>query len=194
MATVPYTSGFYGLSKDFPYVSAPSVFQQLDTIAQNDIGTRFAQVLSLNAPGKEQTILRYVQYVSIATPAPVAFPAPVYWTDLTFSKVSGVTTEGMGLSFLAGWLLPNTTTIAGLTAAQLNNQFCWIAVGGYVAGAFMGTATPAKGDTIVGAAAGNWAVGSIAAGTAITSKPCAFAVTAEAGTIADIIITSGYTI
>ncbi len=192
MATVAYTHGFYGLSKDFPYLSITGPFSSLDSVAQNDIGTRYAQVLSQNSPSQEQTVLRYVQYVSTANPAPLAYPAPVYWVDSTFSKVSGVFSEGLGANFLAGWLLPNTTAIPSLTSSLLANAFVWIADGGFLAGAAV-TGAPAVGASIFGAA-GNWTTAFLAAGTAPTNRVAAWAVTAESGGICDLMITAGYTI
>lgn len=138
-------------------------------------------------------VVRYVRYNSTANPAVVAAPAPVYWKDETFTVVTGVFSEGLTgtANSLAGWLLPNTTAISGLTAAILNGNWCFIAVSGFVPGA-TSVATTAAGDTLIGAA-GNFTVGRIAAAAAITSQSFASALTAVAAGVSDILIRCDWT-
>lgn len=140
-------------------------------------------------------IVRYVRYNSTANPNLLAYPAPVYWTDETYTTVSGVFTEGNpaatgNLNSLAGWLLPNYTAL-GLTAAAaataLNGNWCFIATKGFLPGAAVVAAT-AIGDFLVGAA-GNFTVGKVASGTAPTTRFGAVAQSAVTGnTTADILI------
>jgi hypothetical protein len=111
-----------------------------------------------------------VQYLS--TSATVignvpAAPAPVYWTDQTYTTVSGISTESaFGLNGIAGFMQINTTSLPNLTTAKLLGANILIQVAGYLAGAV----GPASGTAGVGNAlcgyAGNFASQAIVAGTA----------------------------
>ena len=145
-------------------------------------------------------IVRYVRYNSTVNPNLLAYPAPVYWTDETFTTVSGVFTEGLpsatgNLNSLAGWLLPNFTALAQTAAASattLNGNWCFIATKGFLAAAAVVAAT-ARGDALVGAA-GNFVVGRVGSGVAPTSRYNAIALTAvSANTTADIMIDTDIT-
>ena len=140
-------------------------------------------------------IVRYVRYNSTANPNLLAYPAPVYWTDETYTTVSGVFTEGIpaatgNLNSLAGWLLPNYTAL-GLTAAAaataLNGNWCFIATKGFLPTAAV-VASTAIGDALVGAS-GNFTVARVASGTAPTSRINAIAQSAvSVNTTSDILI------
>ena len=81
-------------------------------------------------------------------------PAPVYWTDNTFTTVTGITTEGiggttLGLNFPAGYLMVNYASAPKLTLAQLLGGYVFVQVAGYLKGAYVsGTAAPAIGAYI----------------------------------------------
>lgn len=144
-------------------------------------------------------IVRYVRYNSTANPNLIATPGPVYWTDETYTTVSGVFTEGNpaatgNINSLAGWLLPNYTAL-GLTAAAaataLNGNWCFIATKGFLSGVAVPALT-AVGDAIIGAA-GNFTLGRVASGTAPTTKYVAIAQTAVAAGVADILIDTDIT-
>lgn len=144
-------------------------------------------------------IVRYVRYNSTANPNLIATPGPVYWTDETYTTVSGVFTEGNpaatgNINSLAGFLLPNYTAL-GLTAAAaataLNGNWCFIATKGFLSGVNVPAAT-AVGDAIIGAA-GNFTLGRVASGTAPTTKYVAIAQTAVAAGVADILIDTDIT-
>ena len=144
----------------------------------------------LNAKGQgAPLVVRYVRYNSTANPALVAGPAPVYWTDETFTTVSGVFSEGSpsNANSLAGFLLPNTTTLSSLTAAQLNGNWCFIAVSGFIPSAYL--AAGAAGGLVIGAA-GNFTVAAIS-----TTPVASFArvLTAPAGSLGDIIAQCDWT-
>jgi hypothetical protein len=149
---------------------------------------------SLNSNGwGAPLIVRYVRYNSTTNANLLAYPAPVYWTDETYSTVSGTFTEGNpsstgNLNSLAGWLLPNFTSL-NLTAAKaataLNGNFCFIATKGFVPAAAV-VASTAVGDALVGAA-GNFTVTRTASGSAPVSSRNALALTAvTANVTADI--------
>ena len=143
-------------------------------------------------------VVRYVRYLSTANPALVAAPAPVYWTDETFTTVSGVFSEGNfgggtgSANALAGLLLPNTTSVSGLTAATLNGNWCFIAVSGFVPGA-TSIAAAAAGGTIVGGA-GNftWAT-AIGLNAAPTAGSFARVLTAVAAGLSDLLLQCDWT-
>ena len=103
-------------------------------------------------------------------------PAPVYWTDNTFTPVTGITTEALGgttlgLAFPAGYLMVNTTDLTTLTAAQLVGAQVLIQVAGYLKGAYCsGTSAPGIGSWIV-PVAGTLSSNSIAAGSTTTYQP-----------------------
>ncbi len=168
-----------------PYVriSTGNPYTVLDASAKNALGALYSPpapeglVTTTNGFGA-QPVMKYVLYNSTANPAPVGAPAPVYWIDETFTAVSGVESEGLGVNFVAGYLLPNTTVISGLTATELNESYVWIQVGGFI-GAAIVPASTAKGDAIIGKA-GNWTNDRIAAGSAILNKIMGFAASAAA--------------
>lgn len=114
---------------------------------------------------------KYVLYKSTSNPTMKSGPAPVYYKDNTFTTVTGTFAEGIsaiggaGLSIAAaGWLLPNTGSVAGvgvgsaITATILNNggngSYVWIGLNGFVSTAYVTSATSgqrlwASGDFIV---------------------------------------------
>lgn len=141
-------------------------------------------------------VVRYVRYISTANPALVAFPAPVYWTDETFTNVSGVFSEGNpaatgNLNSFAGYLLPNTASVSGLTAAALNGNWVFICTSGFIKGAYVPAST-AIGDALVGVT-GNFTLARVASGTAPTSKRIAQALTAISGGVADVLVDTDWT-
>ena len=130
---------------------------------------------SLNSNGwGAPLIVRYVRYVSTTAAAWLAYPAPVYWTDETYTTVTGTFLEGLpastgNLNSLAGWALPNTTIYPGSkTGAQLNTiingNVIFIATQGFVPGAAV-VASTAVGDAIIGTS-GNFTVTRTASGSA----------------------------
>lgn len=215
------------LGTEFPIITTGNLYTAIDTYAstittqpptnspswpngaQNPAGATY-----LLAPGASEAytilyggngwgaplIVRYVRYNSTANPNLLAYPAPVYWTDETYTTVSGVFTEGNpaatgNLNSLAGWLLPNYTALAKTAAAAataLNGNWCFIATKGFLPNAAVVAAT-AVGDALVGAA-GNFTVGRVASGTAPTSRYNAIAQSAVTGnTTADILINTDLT-
>jgi len=136
--------------------------------------------------------LRYVRYNSTANPSIGAAPGPVYWTDETFTTVSGVSTESVGgVNMIAGCLLINTTNYPGSytganLAKALNGNWCWIAVAGFVPGVTSPAAVVA-GDTLIGAAT-NFALARIPQGTQLTNTLFARALSTVASNVADMLL------
>ena len=135
------------------------------------------------APG----IYQLVYYKSTANPAPTTAPAPVYWTDNTYTTVSGVESESLlGLQGIAGYLQLNTTALPTLTATMLNGALCLIQVAGLVVAAVVPAAT-AAGDWIIGHT-GNFTADRVASGTASGYRTFGIATTAYASGLADILL------
>jgi hypothetical protein len=207
---------------DFPVVNTGNVYTNIDTYIASATST--TQVIQQNqppypngayntlgqayllpvVPGQLSTakgqgaplVVRYVRYNSTANPAPLAYPAAVYWTDETFTTVSGVFSEGNpagtgNLNSLAGILLPNSTSISGLTATQLNGNYVFIAVSGFVSGVAVPAAT-AIGDSLAGVS-GNFLLQRTASGTAPISRRLLQALTAISGSSADCLVDVDWT-
>lgn len=132
-------------------------------------------------------IYMLVNYKSTANPAPAAAPAPVYWTDNTYTTVSGVESESLlGLNGIAGYLMVNTTDLTSLTAAMLNGSQTFIQVAGYLIGGIAPASTVA-GDWIIGAS-GNFLPARVASGTAPGFRTYGVAATAVASGLANILL------
>jgi hypothetical protein len=100
-------------------------------------------------------------------------PAPVYWTDQTYTTVSGVKTEGWTASSsnfndLAGYWMPNTVSLPNATLAQLLGGWGLVQVMGPIFGAYGPTlGTAGVGNPITGGAGVFQSTGVVAAtGTA----------------------------
>jgi len=132
-------------------------------------------------------IYMLVKYLSTGNPAPVNGPAPVYWTDATYTTVTGVESESaLGLNGIAGYLQLNTTALPSLTATLLNGSLCFIQVAGLVINAIAPAATVA-GDWIIGAA-GNFTPARVAQGTAPGYSTFGKAQTAYANGLCNILL------
>lgn len=126
------------------------------------LGQRFFSVdnTSPSNPYGTPAIYMLVKYLSTsalttANLTTAGAPAPVWWTDNTFTTVTGISTEGiggttLGLNFPAGYLMLNTVSLPTLTAAQLLGAQCLVQVSGYLKGAY----APTAGTNGIG----NWAV------------------------------------
>ena len=173
--------------------------------AQNPVGSLYFQPAP--AQGGNTTLataagyaaglwMRYVLYKSTANPAVQTGPAPVYYVDETFTTVSGVFSEGIpaatgNASSIAGFMLPNSGTVAGyglgttlFTNTILNNggngSYVWIGLAGFIPSAYL--AAGAQGNPITGAS-GNWTV----AVTTTILRPAAYVIGAVTSQIGDII-------
>lgn len=164
------------------------------------LGQRYFGVDNSTAtnPSGAPRIFMLVEYLSTsaittANLTTAAAPAPVYWTDETYTTVTGITTESLGINFCAGYMLVNTTTGVGLggtalTAALLVGSQILIQVSGYLKGAY---------NTLSGTAGvGNWIEGyagtlssqSVIAGTAPGYRTFGVQTTAVASGICDVLV------
>lgn len=164
------------------------------------LGQRYfasANVTATN-PSGAPLILMLVQYLSTsaittANLTTAAAPAPVYWTDETYTTVSGISTESLGLNFAAGYMLLNTVTGTGnagtaLTAAALLGSYMLIAVAGYLKGAYAPTSgTQGVGNWIEGVA-GTLVTQSVIAGTAPGYRTFGIQATAVASGLCDVLV------
>jgi len=136
-------------------------------------------------PGK----YRYVRYNSTSNPALTGVTGPfiVYWTDATFTTVTPVSSESLTgtVNIPAGLAMPNLTSLPNLTAAQLNGNFIWIAVGGYVPGAYMGAYAAAIGTPFAGTATAFLP----AVVAAVTTFTMGWTTTAAASNLANVLVT-----
>ena len=172
--------------------------------ALNPPGTLYFQP----APAQNQNVLasskgyssgllcKYVLYKSSSNPAMVAGSGIVYYTDETCGIVSGAFAESFVAStpaYAAGFLLPNTGSVAGIgvgtaiTATILNNgglgSYVWIGIAGFIPSAYVGAGT-AQGSTFVGAA------GAFTPATTTTVlRPVGFVYGSIAASIADVLLT-----
>lgn len=215
------------LGNEFPYVSTGNLYTAIDTYAStistqppintpsnpngalNPAGAAFLLSQgSLEGPtvayaGKgfgAPLIVRYVRYNSTANPNLLAYPAPVYWTDETFTTVSGVFSEGNpaatgNLNSLAGILLPNYTSLglaAAAAATALNGNWCFIVTRGWVPNVSVPAST-AIGDALVGTS-GNFTFARVASGTAPTSRfNCTAQTAISASNTADVLVNTDIT-
>ena len=158
------------------------------------LGQRYFGVTAASAvnPSGSPAIFMLVEYKSTAKPSPVAGPAPVYWVDNTFTLVTGVESEALlGLSGAAGYLMPNTPDISGLTDAMLEGSLCLIQVAGYLAGAYGPTGgTAGVGNQIV-AASGNFVTNGVVVSNSTggtSSRPFGVQMTAISSGLCDVLV------
>lgn len=129
--------------------------------------------------------LKYVRYNPTVTQVLKNGPMLMYWKDNTFTTVTGLASEAYeGINNIAGWMLYNTTAVTGATAAQVNGNFIWLFVGGFLPGAWVTAAT--AGDSIYGAASTFGATGHTAESTAPTNRVAGWALTTAASNLADL--------
>jgi hypothetical protein len=185
-----------------PYVRYSGFLTQLDSTAKNNLGALYSPPpiagVTVGAAGAgygAQPVYKYVYYNSAINPAPVVAPAPVYWLDETFTSVTGAAEEAYAPitsangAAAAGYLGPNTVGYSGLTAALLNQSYCWIQVGGFLGGAFEPSTVTSStfANPIYGLGSGNW---TSAVNTTMANSSRAFGViwSAIAGGVCDVLV------
>lgn len=93
-------------------------------------------------------------------------PAPVYWTDQTYTTVTAIKSEGWsgaGLQDVAGYWMPNFASLPNATLAQLLGGWGLVQVAGPLAGAYGPTSGGAVNANIVGLAGAFQSAGTVAA-------------------------------
>ena len=169
------------------------------------LGQRYFGVGAVTAanPSGAPRIFMLVQYlaasaITTANLTTAGAPAPVYWTDETYTTVTGITTEGLGgttlsLAFPAGFMLVNTTTGIGnsgtaLTAAALLGSYMLIQVAGYLKGAYMSSSSNAGIGAWIVPVAGTLSSAFIAAGSASTYQSFGRQATALSSGLCDVLV------
>ena len=190
-----------------PSVSPISVYANLGEIqvlGQRYVGYSAAAPGVTNPPASNPAgspaIYVLAQYLSTSATTLAQWqaatgPSPVYWTDNTFTKVSGIQSEGAlvtggSVQSVAGYLMANYTSLPKLTLAQLLGGYVFVQVAGYLSNAYC----PANGSL----AAGNWLVGYTGAfqsqGVAAASGPGTRALgvqlTAASSNLANVLVMS----
>ena len=166
-------------------------------LGQRYFGIPPASVTAVN-PSGAPAVYMLVEYLSTsalttANLTTAGGPAPVYWTDETYTTVTGITTESLGLNFVAGYMLLNTVTGVGLggsalTAAQLLGAYILIQVAGYLKGAYNAlSGTPGVGNWIEGYA-GTLSSQYVVAGTAPGYRPLGVQATVVASGLCDVLV------
>lgn len=190
-----------------PYVRFANPQTELDATAKNPVGCLYSppanQGLPLTTKGYgAQPVFKYVYFNPAAAPTAVLAPAPVYYTDESFTTVSSLTTDayssGTGVTGVAaaGYWMPNTTALgASQTAAQwgaqMQGSYGWIQIGGLLVGGYAPTAGAAAiGNFITGLNAGSWTSTSAAAVT--FGRLFGVQYSAVAASVCDILV-GGYT-
>lgn len=181
-----------------------SAFAPWKGLGENQVlGQRYYAAVNATAanPSGAPAIYMLVQYLSTsaittANLTTAGAPSPVYWTDETYTTVSGIASEALGgsLQYVAGYMLVNTATGVGLggtalTAALLLGAQILIQVGGYLKGAY----GPASGG-----GAGNWIIGATGAlqsagvtlGTAPGYRTLGVQTTAISSGLCDVLVNS----
>jgi hypothetical protein len=164
------------------YVATGTITPYQPNGARNPVGMKYYDnTPSTTYPNGLPAAYRYVRYSSTANAAVIAYPGPVFWTDIGKTTVTSTMSEGLTATqqSLAGWLMPNSTDISGLTAAILNGNWVWICVAGVVLNA-ASAASIAKGDFLIGSS-GAWVPVRVASGTAPTYLLGALALADVAG-------------
>ena len=193
-----------------PYIriTTGNVQTVLDNVAKNPVGCIYSPPAPQGAPLSTkglgaQPVYKYVYYNSTSNPAPVAAPAPVYYTDETFTTVTGNAAEaysaGVGIvgTAIAGYWMPNTTaipTLSNVTSAstqQVNQSYGFIQIAGLLSGAWAPTTAtgPGIGSFITGSVAGVWA--STVNNTIIAGRQLGIQFNAIAGGVCDVLV-AGY--
>jgi hypothetical protein len=165
--------------------------------------------LASNANGYGSGVwAKYVWYRSTANPAMQAGPAPVYYTDETFTVVSGKFSEGVVASnavSCAGWLPLNTGTgtygvgslisatilnnsASGTLASSTGGSGVWIILDGFIPGAYL--AAGAVNNFLYGS--GDFATTGIGDGSSLTHKCIGFVVGTVTSNIGDVIARAGW--
>lgn len=157
--------------------------------ARNPLGAKFrSNVVSAANPNGYPVAYRYVRYNSTANAATQASPAGVFWTDNTFTTVTSTKSEALGgttggPSFPAGVVLQ---TSARVTAAQLNGNFIWIQVAGFLSGVLSPSAAAGDQCLLTGT---DWTTTGgftkVTVATAPTGRVVSLAVAAAASNVAD---------
>ena len=203
-----------------PYVRFANPQTQMDPSAKNTVGSiyspppgtytatgsgpTFSTTAGSSTPGyAAPPVFKYVYfYDALAlTGTMQAAPAPVYYTDESFTAVTGHADDAYfttGGACVAGYLMPNTTALGTSNTgaqwyAQLSQSYVWIQVGGFLSQALQpSTRTGAgTGSYITGLTTGDW-VSLVNTSVANSSRVLGIQWTAIVNGLCDVLV-GGYT-
>jgi hypothetical protein len=205
------------LGTEYPVIFSGSIYTTLDVSNTNSGLTAPANNGALNLLGAEYTLplnpalaigtapykglgaplrIKYVQYLSTAASSFIAAPGVVYWTDTSFTIVTGLASEALNgsINAVAGYIALNTTNYPGsLTGAQLlaavKGNFCWIVTGGYLPAA-ESVGSVVAGDYLIGSASA-FIPARMAANSAPTNTVLGMAATAVSNSLSDVVVGYG---
>jgi len=201
-----------GLGTEFPVVSTGNLYTAVDAGALNPVGARYTLPLNPGLAVGSQPWkglgcalqIAYVLYGSATNPNFLAAPGLVYWTDKSFTTVSGARADSaFSTNGIAGWILVNTTNYPGslsgsALATLVNNSYStsttpysggsyvFIVVGGYIPGA-ESAANVAAGDYLIGSGT-SFTPARMQAGTAPTNVVAGMAATAVSSSLSDVLV------
>ena len=148
-----------------PTASPISIYAGLgesQVLGQKYVGYSALAVGTTNPPASNPygapAIYVLAQYLSTSATTLANFqtplgPSPVYWTDETFTVVSGVYSEAynsLGSQMIAGYMMLNYTAAPKVTLAQLLGGYVFVQVAGFLKGGWAPTTTPGAGYNISG--------------------------------------------
>jgi hypothetical protein len=155
--------------------------------------TALASTAGFGAP----PVFKYVYFydANALTGTMQAAPAPVYWTDESFTTVTGnaanayITTGGASI---AGYLMPNTVALGTSQTgaqwyAQLSQSYCWIQVAGFGSQFYGPTTGGAVGDYVIGLTTGSWASSGVTTISA-SSRVLGYQMTAVTNSLCDVLV------
>ena len=168
-----------------PYVRFANPQTQMDPSAKNVVGSiyspppgtytnytsgpTFSPTLNLSTPGYGAPgVFKYVYFydASALTGTMQAAPAPVYWTDESFTAVTGHAADAYSsaAASVAGYLMPNATALGTSNTGaqwylQLSQSYVWIQIGGFLSQAYAPTTQTAAGigNSIYYSTGADWA-------------------------------------
>jgi hypothetical protein len=115
-------------------------------------------------------------------------PAPVYWTDQTYTTITAVKSEGWagaGLQDVAGYWMPNFAALPNLTLAQMLGGWGLVQVAGPLTGAYGPTSGAGVNNNIVGVAGSFQSAGTA---SAPATRPFGVQVTAVASGLCNVLV------
>ena len=187
-----------GAARTYLFNKSASPIQVYANLGEVQVpGQRYAGITNETAanPYGAPAIYVLAQYLSTsalttANLTTAGGPAPVYWTDNTFTTVTGIASEGFNsVQMVAGYMMLNIVDVPSLTAAQLLGGLVLVQVAGYLKGAYGPATNPGAMNQIIGAAGAMQSAG-ITAGTAVTYRPLGVQLTAVASGLCDVLVTS----
>jgi len=166
-------------------------------IGENQVlGQRFfASYSTATNPSGAPTILVLAQMLSTSAMTLAQWqtanaPAPVYWTDQTYTTITAVKSEGWsggGFQDTAGYWMPNFASLPNVTLAQLLGGQGFVQVAGPLLGAYGPTSGATVNASIYGASG---SFQSQASATFFNGRAFGIQITAVSSGLCNVLVTS----